>query len=167
MLWLTIARHATRSVSSILLGSLAPNVVNLPVIMRPRVIRLFSTRLRPIRGLDCLTHAESTDSRNAKPPAARVHHRTIQRWLAQAGFSAPRDLIRAARVAQAWSMIETQTPLPLIASRVGFESVRSLCESCRSLIGVGPRVAAKRMDGHDVAMLLENSVTRPFPLRSP
>ncbi len=114
------------SAQGMLFQRLVLHVDRLPVGLRELVVSLFGEHPIPEEVVD---FAEM----------AGVHRRSLDRWVARAGFRSPARLLHGARLARAWSpLIMQRFTLERIADEAGYRSAGQLRSHMARLLGMSP-----------------------------
>jgi AraC-like DNA-binding protein len=126
-----LQRQPATSLTTALLGELAPALTTLPPVLLRAVERLVR---RPTEFRDVADLAR----------AARATVRTTYRYLDAAGVRSPRALIVAAKLLQAYAYArDPHQSLGAIAKKVGYSAPRILTKHMREAVGATPRAVRR------------------------
>lgn len=86
------------------------------------------------------------------------HRRTVEREIVRAGFRGVGRLLDGARLAQAWTIAESQPVVDVVASRAGYHSERMLTSHSERFVGLSFRRACRSLSTAEFARCLAESV---------
>lgn len=137
---------------AMLATTLAPQITLLPDVLAENVIAM-------LRGASNAVSPEELATQSA------FARRTMDRWIARAGFTSARLLAAAARVARVYrAIVASDVPLKRLAAMVGYRSQRTLDQQLEVLAGVASSTLRRApLPASDLVSRMTTALVQPAP----